>query len=105
MKRFKAKFSVGQIVQHRLLNYRGVIIDVDAVYQNNDILYALMEESTPPKDKPWYHILVDGADYVTYVSEQHLELDNSGTPINHPYLNKYFRPFEGSTYIVKKQLN
>ena len=28
----EAKFSIGQIVQHQLFNYRGVIIDVDYNY-------------------------------------------------------------------------
>jgi len=31
-----AKFSVGQLVHHRLFDYRGVIVDVDRNFQRTD---------------------------------------------------------------------
>lgn len=98
-----AKFSVGQLVHHRLFNYRGVVVDVDPVYQNTDAWYQMMTKSNPPKDKPWYHILVDDADYITYVAEQNLEPDDTGQPITHPSLEKYFEKLENGSYISRSR--
>ncbi len=53
-----AKFSVGQIIQHNLFDYRGVIVDVDPIYQRDDAWYERMARTRPPKDQPWYQILV-----------------------------------------------
>jgi heat shock protein HspQ len=101
----QAKFSIGQIVYHRIFRYRGVVLDVDPNYQNDDILYELMAQSRPPKDKPWYHLLVDGADYTTYVAEQNLEKDNSNMPITHPALNQFFGELKNGIYVLKKRMN
>ena len=56
------KFFVGQIVHHNRFNYRGVIVDVDADFQGSESWYEHVARSRPPKDKPWYRILVDGSE-------------------------------------------
>ena len=56
-----AKFSIGQIIHHRLFDYRGVIVDVDPDFQNSDEWYDQVARSRPPKDKPWYRVLVHDA--------------------------------------------
>lgn len=101
----KAKFSVGQIVYHRLFDYRGVIVDVDANYQSNEAYYDMMTQSKPLKEKPWYYILVDDADYSTYVSEQNLEKDKSGDPISHPALEAFFTVLKNGFYLPKRLSN
>ena len=40
----------------------------------------------PPKDEPWYHVLVDGSTQMTYVAERNLEADPDPGPIQHPLL-------------------
>ena len=101
----KANFSVGQLIHHRLFDYRGVIVDVDAEYQGDDDWYEQVARTRPPKDRPWYHVLVDGSDVETYVAEQNLEEDLNDAPIEHPLINDYFDHFSGSSYISRWRAN
>jgi heat shock protein HspQ len=55
----EARLQVGQVVRHRLFDYRGVIYDVDPVFSLSEEWYEQMARSRPPKDQPWYHVLVD----------------------------------------------
>lgn len=100
-----AEFSVGRLITHKRFGYRGVIVDVDANFQLSDEWYEEIARSRPPKDRPWYHILVDGGDHMTYVAERHLELDRSDEPINHPWLVEFFTDFERGRYVAQKTLN
>lgn len=93
-----AQFAVGQLVRHRLFNYRGVIVDVDATFQLSDEWYEEMARSRPPKDKPWYHVLVHDSDHATYVAERNLDLNTSGLPIRHPLLSRFFAAFQDGRY-------
>ena len=98
------KFAVGQIVNHRLFGYRGVIVDVDPSFQGTDSWYEAMARSKPPKDRPWYHVLPHGSAHQTYVAERNLAPDQSGEPIQHPLLELYFNRFEDGRY-VRSDLN
>lgn len=101
----QARFAVGDVVHHQLFDYRGVVVDVDATFQSSDQWYEQMARSRPPRDKPWYHVLVNGALHNTYVAEQNLELDNSGEAIVHPLVEHYFARFEGGRYISHDRVN
>ena len=68
-----AKFFLGQIIHHKHFNYRGVIVSADPDFQNSEAWYEKMAISKPPKDQPWYHILVHDAFHTTYVAEKNLE--------------------------------
>ena len=72
-----AKYTVGQVIHHRRFNYRGVVIDVDHRFHGTETWYKQMATSNPPRDRPWYHVLVDESDQVTYVAERHLGLPRS----------------------------
>ncbi len=100
-----AKFDIGQVVHHLRFDYRGVVIDVDASYQGTEEWYHEVARSKPPRDRPWYHVLVHDADHATYVAERHLELDESGLPIEHPLLGKHFDTFEDGRYRRERSLN
>ena len=100
-----AKFSIGQIINHRLFNYRGVIIDVDPDFQNSAEWYDQVALSRPPKDRPWYRVLVHNAMHETYVAERNLEPAKSYEPINHPLVDKVFDKFENGAYAVKRRNN
>ncbi|MEE8058897.1 MAG: heat shock protein HspQ [Pseudomonadales bacterium] len=102
---FKVKFSVGDLVHHRLFDYRGVIVDVDRNFQATDEWYETIARSRPPKNKPWYHVLVHGKIYSTYVAEQNLDPDNSVDPIMHPMLNHFFSTFDNGKYVSNKPVN
>ena len=97
-----AKFSVGQVVQHRRFGYRGVIFDVDATFDGDDEWYDNVALSRPPKNRPWYHLLVDGADHTTYVAERNLEDDPSGEPIAHPLVEEVFSGYDQGAYITHR---
>jgi len=92
------KFSIGDLVHHRRFDYRGVIVDIDPEFQGTDEWYEQMATSRPPKDAPWYHVLVDGARYSTYVAERNLEADTEGEQIEHPALGHFFARFEDGRY-------
>jgi heat shock protein HspQ len=100
-----AKFSVGQLIHHRLFDYRGVIVDVDETFQGTDQWYQAVAKSRPPKDKPWYHILVDGSDHTTYVAERNLQMDDFQEPIEHPMVERFFSSFSGGKYQTLERLN
>ena len=72
---YKAKFKIGQIVHHKLFDYSGVVFDIDPFFQSSDEWYEQVAQSRPPKNKPWYHVLVHTAEHTTYVAEQNLDLE------------------------------
>ena len=101
----KAKFSVGELVHHLLFDYRGAIFDVDAEFQGSEERYAQMARSRPPRDEPWYHVLVHNGTHTTYVAERNLEEDLGKAPIHHPLIEEFFDGFENSHYIIRRRAN
>ena len=95
----QVKFSVGELVHHRLFDYRGVIVDVDQSFQATDEWYEVVAKSRPPKNKPWYHVLVHESNHATYVAEQNLETDYESGPINHPMVEHFFSGFDQGKYM------
>lgn len=100
-----AKFSVGELVHHQLFDYRGVIVDVDYKFQATEEWYEVVAKSRPPKNKPWYHVLVHENEHSTYVAEQNLEHDDSGYAIEHPLLGYFFSRLENGHYMRNKKDN
>lgn len=101
----EAEYRVGQLVHHKLFDYRGVIVDVDPEYLGTDDWYKAMARSRPPKDRPWYHVLVHNAVHQTYVAEQNLKPDMTGEPIRHPDLNDHFGGFRAGLYVPRRSMN
>lgn len=101
----QAKFSIGQCIHHRLFDYRGVVVDVDPEFQGSDDWYESVARSQPPKDEPWYHVLVHDADNETYVAERNLTVDDSNEPVSHPLLQEFFVDFEQGVYLTGRQIN
>lgn len=93
------KFFVGQVVHHRLFNYRGVIVDVDGEFQGTQDWYNQVASSRPPKNKPWYHVLVHRGEHMTYVAERNLEADDSEAAVDHPMLTHFFTRFKDGKYL------
>jgi heat shock protein HspQ len=100
-----ARFSVGELIQHRLFGYRVVVVDVDPTFQSTDEWYETVARSRPPKDRPWYHVLVHGALHTTYVAERNLEPDELVAPIEHPLLDAFFSRFENGRYLSDQRAN
>lgn len=99
------KFQIGALVHHRLFDYRGVVFDVDATFSGSEEWYETMARSRPPKDAPWYHVLVDGAEHTTYVAERNLETDESGAPVRHALLESYFDGMSDGAYVPRRRAN
>ena len=100
-----AKFAVGDVIEHRLFGYRGVVVDVDPQFRATDDWYETMAKSRPPKDKPWYHVLVDAATHSTYVAERNLAAAELALPVRHPLIEQLFDRFEGGRYVLKERVN
>lgn len=98
MRETRSHWGVGQVVIHLKFGYRGVIFDVDSTFEGTPEWYEQVARSRPPKDRPWYHVLVDESDQVTYVAERHLEADPSGKPVRHPLLERFFEGFGDGLY-------
>ena len=82
-----AKYMIGQVVRHRVYPFRGVVFDVDPVFDNTEEWWlSIPEDVRPRKDQPFYHLFAENAEteYVAYVSEQNLLPDTSEAPVRHP---------------------
>lgn len=100
-----ARYGLGQLVHHKLFGYRGVIVGVDASYQGTDEWYERMAKNRPPKDAPWYNVLVHDGTHQTYVSERNLEPDGTTEPINHPHVWLFFDTFEAGYYVSRRMVH
>jgi len=95
------QFSIGQVVRHRIYEFRGVIVDVDPEFSNTEEWWqSIPEEVRPRKNQPFYHLLAENESnaYEAYVSEQNLLVDDSGEPVNHPQVAEVFGEFLGNSY-------
>jgi heat shock protein HspQ len=101
-----ARFAIGEVVRHRLLDFRGVIFDVDPQFSNSEEWYeAIPMEMRPPKDQPFYHLLAENAEasYIAYVSQHNLVHDDSDEPVDHPAIPTMFDSFDGEKYRLRPE--
>ena len=94
-----ARFSVGELVHHKLFDYRGVVVDVDPEFQGTEEWYEQMAKSMPPRDRPWYHVLVNDSSMVTYAAQSNLFSGMDNVDISHPYINHFFEKNSEGVYI------
>jgi heat shock protein HspQ len=103
-----AKFAIGQIVRHRIFPFRGVIFDVDPLFNNTEEWWnSIPEAIRPRKDQPFYHLLAenDQNTYVAYVSEQNLLPDDTGEPVGHPHTALIFDGFQDGHYNMRPRVS
>ena len=101
-----ARFTIGDVVRHRMFDFRGVIFDVDPVFANSEEWYeAIPEQIRPPKDQPFYHLLAENMEssYVAYVSQQNLVPDESDEPVDHPAISGLFTGYADGRYALKRE--
>jgi heat shock protein HspQ len=102
-----AKFTIGQVVRHRVYPFRGVIFDIDPEFDNTEEWYqSIPAEVRPRKDQPFYHLLAENAEteYIAYVSEQNLLPDTSGEPLRHPQVAELFEADDSGGYRPRHSL-
>lgn len=96
-----AKFTIGQVVRHRLFPFRGIVFDIDPEFANTEEWYqSIPAERRPRRDQPFYHLYAENAEteYVAYVSEQNLLPDSSGEPLRHPQVAEIFEKDNSGGY-------
>ena len=101
-----ARFGIGEVVRHRLLDFRGVIFDVDPEFANSDEWYeAIPEAMRPPRNQPFYHLLAENSEssYVAYVSQQNLVADDEGGEVHHPAIDGLFDRFDKGRYRLRRE--
>src|ERR1700755_1626961 len=102
-----ARFGIGDVVRHKLFDFRGVIFDVDPVFANSEEWYESIPEALrPSKDQPFYHLLAENAEssYTAYVSQQKLVRDDSDEPVDHPAISGMFDRVDGGGYRLREAL-
>ncbi len=108
MEKLHAKFTLGQVVKHRIHPFRGVIFDVDPTFNNSDEwLESIPEDMRPKRDQPFYHLLAenDTSYYVAYVSEQNLLQDDTNEPVEHPEVAEMFGNLSNGKYDIGGNLH
>ncbi|MDZ5448729.1 MULTISPECIES: heat shock protein HspQ [Labrys] len=100
----EAKFFIGQVVRHRIYPFRGVIFDVDPEFANTEEWWqSIPEDVRPSKDQPFYHLFAENeeTEYVAYVSEQNLVIDDSGRPVRNTQIEELFDRDDDGGYRLK----
>ena len=102
-----ARFAIGDVVRHKIFDFRGVIFDVDPEFANSEEWYqAIPEELRPSKEQPYYHLLAENSEssYIAYVSQQNLVVDDSDDPVEHPAIPTMFDRVEDGRYRLRTEL-
>ncbi len=100
----EARFAIGDIVRHKMFDFRGVVFDIDPVFANSEEWYESIPESLrPSKDQPFYHLLAENSEsaYIAYVSQQNLVHDDTEEPVDHPAIADMFEALEGGRYQLR----
>jgi len=105
--RMRARFAIGDVVRHRVHDFRGVIFDIDPVFANSEEWYqSIPQDLRPAREQPFYHLLAENEEssYVAYVSQQNLVDDGESGPVDHPSLEQLFDGFEEGHYLLRRGL-
>jgi len=101
-----AKYTIGQVVKHRMYPFRGVVFDIDPEFSNTEEWWeSIPAEIRPRKDQPYYHLFAENeeTEYIAYVSEQNLLPDTSGDPIRHPQVPEVFEQDDDGSYRARQR--
>ena len=91
-----AKYNIGDWVKHTRQGYRGVIVDVDPVFQASGHYNPQASVREFATRNPWYRLLVDGSSQVTYVEECLLAFDTNAELIDNPHIDNYLENQQGT---------
>ena len=103
----RARFAIGDVVRHRLFDFRGVVFDIDPVFANSEEWYqSIPKEVRPAREQPYYHLFAENeeSNYIAYVSQQNLLEDSAGGPVEHPSVPQLFENFLGGRYRLRRSL-
>lgn len=103
----RTRFALGDVVRHRMFDFRGVVFDIDPVFANSEEWYAAIPENIrPDREQPFYHLFAENEDgsYVAYVSQQNLIADAAAGPVEHPEVAQMFEQFADGRYRLRRGL-
>ena len=101
------RFGIGDVVRHRMFDFRGVIFDVDPVFANSEEWFeSIPMEVRPIREQPFYHLFAENGDssYTAYVSQQNLLEDGESGPVDHPSVPELFDDFAKGRYRLRASL-
>lgn len=102
-----ARFAIGDVVRHRLHDFRGVVFDIDPVFANSEEWYeSIPQDYRPAREQPFYHLFAENEEssYIAYVSQQNLVADGQGGPVEHPSIDMVFGDFVDGHYDLHHSL-
>ncbi|UJR25574.1 hypothetical protein I4U23_006919 [Adineta vaga] len=101
------KYRVGQVVRHKIYNYRAVIIGWDEIASAPDEWLDEHHQGHPEyRRQPNYSVLLDTRDrraHKTYIPQEHIEVIKDSKIVN-AQLTDYFTLFDGVQYIMQQWL-
>ena len=90
-----AQFNIGDLVIHKYNRYRAIIVDIDPLFQASGRYNPQAIKRPFATRNPWYRLLVDETNQMTYVEECMLIADTSNLPIDNPQINAYLKEYKG----------
>lgn len=106
-RRTRARFGIGDVVRHRIFDFRGVVFDIDPVFANSDEWYeSIPQDLRPTREQPFYHLFAENGEgsYIAYVSQQNLAEDGEAGPIDHPNVAELFDDFDKGRYRLRRSM-
>ncbi len=103
----RARFGIGDVVRHKIYDFRGVVFDIDPVFANSEEWYeSIPKEVRPAREQPFYHLLAENGDssYIAYVSQQNLAEDGDSGPVDHPNVAELFEDFDKGRYRLRRSM-
>ena len=97
-----AKFQIGDWVKHEQFGYMAVIVDIDPVFQASGRYNPQASKRPFTARNPWYRLLVDDSNQITYVEECHLARIERSQPIDNPGIDDFLVENEGRYELNKK---
>ena len=94
---YSPEFGLGNIIEHTRYGYRGVVVDFDETCQAPKDWYQ-SNQTQPERNQPWYHVLVDGNQQVTYVAQSNLQADQSKQQVVHGMINLFFSGYDENNH-------
>ena len=82
-------FEAGHRVRHRRYDYLGLVVAVDLEFSGDEDWYRA-NRTQPPRQQPWYFVLVHGGPQVTYAAETSLMSDAGDESLEHPLIEVFF---------------
>jgi heat shock protein HspQ len=93
----KAKFNIGDIVTHKRQGYDAIIIDIDPIFQASGQHNPAAQKKFKNRS-PWYRLLVDESNQMTYVEEGSLDYTERQEGIDNPKINQFLSKKDDSGY-------